>query len=63
MATRAVRFSEKEDLAIKSFLASNPYLDFSTLARISILNFLEKPDLQLKPLKTDKNEEDTKRVH
>lgn len=57
MATKAVRFSEQEDKAIKEFLAKNPFLDFSTLARMAILNFIENPNLNLKPAKLEKQKE------
>lgn len=52
MTTKAVRFNEKEDRAIKEFLEQNPYFDFSTLARIAILRFVERPDLKLIPIKS-----------
>lgn len=51
MGTKAVRFSEKEEAAIKEFLEQNSLLDFSTLARIAILNFIENPEVKLKPIK------------
>lgn len=57
MATKAVRFNEQEDKAIKEFLAKNPFLDFSTLARMAILNFIENPTLTLKPAKLEKKKE------
>lgn len=57
MATKAVRFSEQEDKAIKEFLAKNSFLDFSTLARMAILNFIENPNLNLKPAKIEKQKE------
>lgn len=57
MSTKAVRFNEKEDKAIKDFLEKNPYFDFSTLARMAIINFIEKPELRLKPSSLDTNEE------
>lgn len=48
MSTKAVRFNDKEERAIKDFLEKNPYFDFSTLARMAIINFIEKPELRLK---------------
>lgn len=50
MGTKAVRFSENEDKAIKEFLKKNPQLDFSTLARIAISNFIENPQIKLFPV-------------
>lgn len=57
MSTKAVRFNDKEDKAIKDFLEKNPYFDFSTLARMAIINFIEKPELRLKPSTLEANEE------
>lgn len=53
MATKAVRFNEKEEEAIRDFLLQNPYFDFSTLARIAIVNFIKNPDLKLIPIKPE----------
>lgn len=60
MSTKAVRFNDKEERAIKDFLEKNPYFDFSTLARMAIINFIEKPELRLKPSSLESNE--TKKV-
>lgn len=49
MPSRAVRFSEQENEAIKKFLESNPFFDFSTIARMAILKFIENPQIELKP--------------
>jgi hypothetical protein len=57
MPTRAVRFSEEENEAIKEFLKNNPFLDFSTVAKMAILKFIQKPEIQLKAAKLKKNEE------
>lgn len=57
MPTRGVRFSEEENKAIKKFLEKNPYFDFSTIARMAILNFIENPIINLKPTKVDENDE------
>ncbi len=62
MATRAVRFNENEEQAIKEFLIKNPFFDFSTLARVAIINFIEKPEMRLKPSKLELEEEVQKRV-
>ncbi len=61
MPTKAVRFSDEEDKAIKEFLKNNPFLDFSTLTRLALSKFLESPELQLKPNK--KNNRQEKRIH
>ena len=49
MATKAVRFNPEEEKAISDFLQRNPYFDFSTLARIAIIKFIQNPSLELKP--------------
>lgn len=54
MPTKAIRFSDKEDKAIKEFIKNNPYFDFSTIARMAILKFIENPQLELKPSKLEK---------
>ena len=55
MPTKAIRFSDKEDKAIKEFIKNNPYFDFSTIARMAILNFIENPKIELKPTKLEKD--------
>ena len=57
MPTKAVRFSDDEDKAIKNFLKQNPFLDFSTIARMAILNFIENPSIKLKPTRVKKDSE------
>jgi hypothetical protein len=42
-----VRFTEAEENLIEEFLKKNPYFDFSTLAKISILEFIKKPEINL----------------
>lgn len=48
---RGVRFTEKEESLIEEFLRKNPYLDFSTLAKISILEFIKRPEINFTPVK------------
>lgn len=50
--TRTVRFQKEEALLIDRFLQKNPVLDFSTLARLAITRFIQKPDLQLEAVRT-----------
>lgn len=47
---RGVRFSEKEESLIEEFLRKNPFFDFSTLAKIAILEFIRKPELNFTPV-------------
>ncbi len=50
MATkaRAVRFSDEEEKMIQHFLKLNPFMDFSTLARMAIQQFVKNPQVQIK---------------
>lgn len=47
---RGVRFTESEEAKIEEFLKKNPLIDFSTLAKIAILEFVKKPELSLVPV-------------
>lgn len=58
MPSRAVRFSESENEAIKKFLEDNPFFDFSTIARMAILKFIENPQIELTPSIIKKESED-----
>lgn len=49
-ATRTVRFDKTTIDKIDLFLKLNPFLDFSTLARLSINNFIENPNLKIQPI-------------
>jgi hypothetical protein len=60
MSTKAVRFSEKEDKKIAEFLEINPFLDFSTLARLSIMKFIEQPEFKLNPINKTENTNNSK---
>lgn len=53
--TRTARFSDKELERIQIFLDQNPFLDFSTLVRLAVSNFIENPSLIIKPLITVNN--------
>lgn len=48
---RGIRFSEGEEKQIEQFLEENPMIDFSTLARISILEFIKNPKIKLVPVR------------
>ena len=56
-SVRTVRFDKKELERIEEFLKMNPFLDFSTLTRLSVQRFIENPNLQFTGLqnKTKKN--------
>lgn len=61
MPTKAIRFSDKEDKAIKEFLKKNQFFDFSTIARIAVLNFIKNPKINFIPTKIN-NKENNKRI-
>lgn len=54
---RGVRFTDTEEAMIEEFLKKNPLLDFSTLAKIAILGFLETPKIKLKPIEKSSRRE------
>lgn len=53
---RGVRFSDDEEKLIEEFLRKNTLLDFSTLAKVAILEFIKRPRLALIPVKTERKE-------
>jgi len=59
MPSKAVRFSDKENEAITDFLEKNPYFDFSTIARMAILKFIENPQIELTPSIVSKTTSDS----
>ena len=44
---RGIRFTEEEESLIEEFLRKNPRIDFSTMAKIAILEFIRKPQISL----------------
>lgn len=48
---RGVRFTDKEEAQIEEFLKKNPLLDFSTMVRLAILEFIKNPKFSLIPVK------------
>ena len=48
---RGVRFSEEDEHLINVFLKKNPYMDFSMLVRISVMKFIDDPEIKLVPVK------------
>ncbi len=48
--TRTVRFEKLEADLIDRFLDENPFLDFSTVARLAISQFIQKPTLPIKAI-------------
>ncbi len=62
MPTRAVRFSDSEDEAIKKFIKNNPYFDFSTIARMAILQFIEDPKIDIVANEKENTKDSKERV-
>lgn len=48
--TRTVRFNQEELRRIEEFLSKNPFLDFSSLARLAISSFIERPSVEIKAI-------------
>lgn len=46
--TRTIRLNEEDEKLIDEFLQKNSILDFSTLARIAIKQFIQSPSITLK---------------
>jgi dolichyl-phosphate-mannose--protein O-mannosyl transferase len=55
---RGIRFSDKEEARIKEFLFKNPLLDFSTLAKVAIFEFIKNPQIKLIPIEKALEQED-----
>lgn len=51
---KAIRLSNQDNAQITEFLAQNPLFDFSSLARTSIISFIENPQLKIKAIKKTK---------
>lgn len=63
MSTKAVRFSVEDEKLINEFLKKNPMFDFSMLARTAILQFIENPEVKLRPVNTHKRKNKTRAKH
>lgn len=50
----AVRYDKKDMAKIKEFLTKNPFLDFSTLNRMAVIQFIENPSIQIKGVSNEK---------
>lgn len=59
---RGLRFTELEEKQIDEFLKANPLIDFSTVARIAILEFVKNPKINLVPVRpvAEKEKRDAK---
>jgi hypothetical protein len=44
---KTVRFNKQDIKDIETFLKKNPLIDFSTLVRISVQNFIKNPNFKL----------------
>jgi hypothetical protein len=61
--TRAIRFSEQDEKKIEEFLSKNTFLDFSSLARLAIINFIQQPKIDIKPISIDRKKSESRRPH
>ena len=62
MATKAVRFSDEEEKLINKFLKMNAVFDFSSLARMAILKFIENPQVDFKPVTSSRSKENQRSI-
>ena len=51
---KTVRFDKQNIQDIENFLDKNPLLDFSTLVRMSVQNFIKNPDFKLNAISESK---------
>ena len=58
--TKAIRFSEAELKEIDHFLKQNPFLDFSTMVRVAVREFLGSPSITFQNTGTNKNSKNLK---
>lgn len=54
---RGIRFNDKEESLVEEFLKENPLIDFTTLAKIAILEFVKKPQITLKAVVRNEKKE------
>ena len=47
---RTVRFDDKQVKRIEEFLSRNRFLDFSSLTRMAIDQFVQNPTVQIQPI-------------
>lgn len=51
---RTVRFDDKQLKRIEEFLKRNEFLDFSSLTRMAVDQFMRNPTVQIQPVSTIK---------
>jgi len=61
--SRAIRFSDSEEKQIEEFLRRNPIFDFSKLARMAILDFVENPKVNVHPVRSEKESSSRRRTN
>lgn len=54
--SRTLRLTLSEEKMIRDFLEANPFLDFSTLARMAITQFLRNPGPTFSTVSSDKTQ-------
>lgn len=48
--SRTVRFKAEEIRLIEEFLKANPFLDFSTVTRLAVMQFIKSPNISIQPV-------------
>ena len=51
---KTIRFDKQDIKDIEKFLHQNPLIDFSTLVRMSVQNFIKNPDFKLNSISESK---------
>ncbi len=59
---RGIRFTQAEEKLIGEFLEKNPLIDFSTMAKIAILEFVKNPMINLNAVGKTSRKKDAKNV-
>jgi dolichyl-phosphate-mannose--protein O-mannosyl transferase len=59
---RGIRFTDKEEAQIEEFLVKNPLLDFSTMGKLAILEFIKNPIFSLTPVDPNPAKKEHKNV-
>ncbi len=60
---RAIRFSDQDSRQIEEFLRRNDYFDFSTLARMAILGFIQNPKINIQSVARSTSRSKKEKTH
>ncbi len=53
--SRTIRFNSEDIELIDEFLDKNTFLDFSSLTRLALMEFIKNPKLQITPIEPRKH--------